>query len=42
MVQHNKSQHQTHQGLQAWIKDGLISIFLPTGLSESVTEDFVQ
>lgn len=33
---------QRHYGLRAWFRDGLISIFLPVGFPDSVTDDFVQ
>jgi len=31
-----------HQGFGPWVKEGLISIFLPVGFPDSVTEDFVR
>jgi hypothetical protein len=33
--------HRQH-GLRAWIRDGVVSVFLPVGFPDSVTEDFAQ
>jgi len=30
------------QGFGTWVKEGLISIFLPVGFPDSVTEDFIR
>ena len=30
------------QGLGTWVKEGLVSIFLPVGFPDSVTEDFIR
>jgi len=29
-------------GIYGWLRDGFISIFLPVGFPDSVTEDFAQ